>query len=57
VLEVLKQIEVREAYIVNGSYDIITEIEAETMGELEEIVRHVRKLDEVRDATALVVYK
>jgi len=57
VLEVLKEMEATEAYITHGSYKIIAKIEAETMGELETIVRHVTKLDKVRDTMALIVYK
>jgi len=57
VLGVLKGMEAAEAYVTHGPYKVIAKIEAETMDEIEEMVRHVRKLDKVRDIMALIVIK
>lgn len=48
--------EVKEAHEVYGVYDVITQIEAETMDELKEIVTtKIRTLDKVRSTLTMIV--
>jgi len=57
VVESLRKFDaVKEAYMVYGVYDIVTKVEAETMGNLKEIVRHkVRKQEGVHSTLTLIV--
>ncbi len=48
--------EVKETHMVYGVYDVITQIEAETMDELKEIVTtKIRTLDKVRSTLTMIV--
>jgi len=57
VLAALKKIShVKEAYVVYGVYDIIAQVEADTMDKLKEVVTwHVRRLDKVRSTLTMIV--
>ncbi len=56
VLEVLKDIPgVRETFIVHGVYDIILRVEADTMGELKELINIIKNAEKVRSAISMVV--
>jgi len=56
VLEVLKDIPgVREAFRVYGVYDIIIQVEADTVGELKELVREIRQMEKVRSTLMMIV--
>ena len=57
VLEELKKIDaVKESYMVYGVYDVVTKVEAETMGNLKEIITHkVRKQEGVHSTLTLIV--
>jgi len=57
VLEALKKIDaVKEAYMVYGVYDVIAEVEADTMDKLKEIVAYrIRRLDKVLSTLTMVV--
>jgi DNA-binding Lrp family transcriptional regulator len=47
---------VKQAYFVYGVYDVIAEIEAETMEQLKEVIAgNIRGLDEVRSTLTMVV--
>ena len=57
--EVAKQLRkisnVKESYAVYGVYDIIAKVEAETMGNLKEIITEkIRNLDKVRSTPTLI---
>ena len=56
VLKALEEIpEVRGAYRLHGVYDIIVQVEAETMPELKEVVtQRIRPLDKVRATLPLI---
>ena len=56
-VESLRKLEaVKEAYMVYGVYDIVTKVEAETMGNLKEIITHkVRKQEGVHSTLTLIV--
>ena len=53
----LKKIpQVKQAYFVYGVYDVIAEVEAETMEQLKEVIAgNIRGLDEVRSTLTMVV--
>jgi len=53
----LKKIpQVKHAYFVYGVYDVIAEVEAETMEQLKEVIAgSIRGLDEVRSTLTMVV--
>jgi len=55
-LEALEEIpEVREAYKLHGVYDIIIQVEAETLPELKEIVtQRIKPLDQVRATLTII---
>jgi len=57
IVERLKQIPyVKEAHIVYGVYDIIAEIEAESMDKIKETISwHIRRLDHVRSTLTMFV--
>jgi len=56
VLEVLKDIPgVRETFKVHGVYDIILKVEADTMGELKELINKIRIAEKVRSAISMIV--
>jgi len=56
VLGALKKLDgVREAYMTHGVYDVIAKTKADTMDKLEEISRHVQKLDSVRSIQTMIV--
>ncbi|MBE0633770.1 Lrp/AsnC ligand binding domain-containing protein [Candidatus Bathyarchaeota archaeon] len=57
VLKGLKDIvEVKEAYMVYGVYDIIARIQTETMQELKDIISwKIRRLDKVRSTLTMIV--
>jgi DNA-binding Lrp family transcriptional regulator len=47
---------VKQAYFVYGVYDVIAEIEAETIEQLKEVIAgNIRGLDEVRSTLTMVV--
>ena len=56
VLEVLKDIPgVRETFKVHGVYDIILKVEADTMGELKELINIIKNAEKVRSAISMIV--
>jgi len=56
ILEVLKDIPgVREAFIVHGVYDVILKVEADTMGELKELINKIRNAEKARSAISMIV--
>jgi len=57
VLEKIKQIEeVKEAYMVYGTYDIIARLEAENLDKLREVVtKKIRQLDKVNSTMTMIV--
>jgi len=56
VLEVLKDIPgVRETFKVHGVYDVILKVEADTMGELKELINKIRIAEKVRSAISMIV--
>ena len=56
VVKSLRKIEaVKEAYLIFGVYDIVAKVEAETMENLKEIIKHkVRKQDKVHSTLTLI---
>ena len=56
IISALKKINgVKEVYFVFGVYDIVTEIEADSMTELKEVtIRNIRKLDKIRSTLTLM---
>jgi len=56
VLEVLKDIPgVREAFMVYGVYDIIIQVEADTIEDLKELIREIRQMEKVRSTLTMIV--
>jgi DNA-binding Lrp family transcriptional regulator len=57
ILNELKRMkEVKEAYVVYGTYDVIVKIEAETMEKLKEIITwKTRRLDNVISTLTMIV--
>jgi len=56
VLKVLKDIpEVREAFIVYGVYDIIIRVEADTVGDLNDLIEELRHMEKVRSTLTMIV--
>ncbi|MCS7126410.1 MAG: Lrp/AsnC ligand binding domain-containing protein [Aigarchaeota archaeon] len=54
--ELKKIINVKEAYVVYGVYDIIAKVEAENMDKLKEIISwKIRRLDKVRSTLTMLV--
>ncbi len=58
--EVLKELksmnEVKEAYVVYGTYDVIAKVEAETMDKLKEVITwRTRRLDNVISTLTMIV--
>jgi DNA-binding Lrp family transcriptional regulator len=56
VVKSLRKIEaVKEAYLTYGVYDVVAKVEAETMENLKEIIRHkVRKQDKIHSTLTLI---
>ncbi len=56
VLEDLKSIpNVREAFMLYGVYDIIIQVEADTLEDLKELVREIRQMEKVRSTLTMIV--
>ena len=56
VLKVLKDIPgVKEAFMVYGVYDIIIQVEADTVGDLKELIRELRQMEIVRSTLMMIV--
>jgi len=56
VSKLKKMPQVKQAYFVYGVYDVIAEVEAETMEQLKEVIAgSIRGLDEVRSTLTMVV--
>ena len=56
VSKLKKMPQVKQAYFVYGVYDVIAEVEAETMEQLKEVIAgNIRGLDEVRSTLTMVV--
>ena len=56
VLEVLKDIPgVKETFKLQGVYDIILKVEADTMGELKELINIIKNAEKVRSAISMIV--
>ncbi|MEM1879152.1 MAG: Lrp/AsnC ligand binding domain-containing protein [Desulfurococcaceae archaeon] len=54
--ELMKIPEVREAYIVYGTYDIVVKIESDTLEKIREIVTNrIRKLPDIRTTVTMIV--
>ncbi len=50
-------VEIKEAHMVYGVYDIIARIEADTMEDLKNIISwKVRRLDKVRSTLTIITY-
>jgi len=57
VLEDLKDIpEVREAFILYGMYDIIIQLEGDSMRDLKKIIREIRQMQKVRSTLTMVTH-
>ena len=58
VIDELKMIDgVKETYLVNGVYDIIARIEAETMEDLKNIISwKVRRIHRVRSTITMITF-
>ncbi len=55
--EMKKIVEIKEAHMVYGAYDIIARIEAETMEDLKNIISwKVRRLNKVRSTITMITY-
>ena len=56
IISTLKKMKgVKEVYFVFGVYDIVTEIEADSMTELKEVtIRNIRRLDKVRSTLTMI---
>jgi DNA-binding Lrp family transcriptional regulator len=57
ILKELKSIkEVKESYVVYGTYDVIAKVEAETMDKLKEVITwRTRRLDNVISTLTMIV--
>jgi len=56
ILEALKDIPgVRESFLLHGVYDIILKVEADTMGELKELINKIRNAERVRSVISMIV--
>lgn len=57
VLEELTTIpEVREAYIVYGTYDVVVKIEAESLEKIRDIITNrVRRLSDIRTTVTMII--
>ncbi|MBA7608467.1 hypothetical protein ES703_15644 [subsurface metagenome] len=57
MMDALKAIpEIKEAYRLNGVYDIIARVESDTMLNLKEAIRRkIRKLEKVRSTLTMIV--
>ncbi|MEM0218038.1 MAG: Lrp/AsnC ligand binding domain-containing protein [Desulfurococcaceae archaeon] len=54
--ELMKIPEVKEAYIVYGTYDIVVKIESDTLEKIREIVTNrIRKLPDIRTTVTMIV--
>ncbi|MEM1628350.1 MAG: Lrp/AsnC ligand binding domain-containing protein [Desulfurococcaceae archaeon] len=54
--ELFKIPEVKEAYIVYGTYDLVLKIEAEALEKIREIVTNkIRKLPDIRTTVTMIV--
>jgi DNA-binding Lrp family transcriptional regulator len=54
--ELYKIPEVKEAYVVYGTYDVVVKIEAEALEKIREIVtNHVRRLPDIRTTVTMIV--
>ncbi|MEZ0394652.1 MAG: Lrp/AsnC ligand binding domain-containing protein [Desulfurococcaceae archaeon] len=54
--ELFKIPEVREAYIVYGTYDVVVKIEADALEKIREIVTNkIRRLPEIRTTITMIV--
>lgn len=55
VLKALKKVQgLEEAFYVLGDYDIIANVTANTIDELNQIVSHVRKIGNVRSTSTMI---
>jgi hypothetical protein len=55
ILKALRKVQgLEEAFYVLGDYDIITEVNANTIDELNQIVAHIRKLRNVRSTATMI---
>ena len=56
ILEALEDVPgVRESFILRGVYDILLKVEADTMGELKELINKIRNAEKVRSALSMIV--
>jgi len=56
ILKVLKAIPgVREAFKVYGVYDIILQVEADTMDKIKEMIIKIRTMEKVRSTISMIV--
>ena len=56
VREVLKDIPgVRENFKVSGVYDVILNVEADTLDELKELINNIKSAEKVRSALSMIV--
>ena len=58
VVEALSQVDgIKDAYALYGIYDVIVEVEAESMEKIKEIVfTEIRRLENVRTTITLITY-
>jgi len=58
IMDALKDVkEIKGMYSIYGVYDIIVEVEAESVGEVKEIVfNKIRRLDHVKSTVTLLTY-
>ena len=55
VLKALRKVQgLEEAFYVLGDYDIISNVTANTIDELDQIVSHVRKIGNVRSTSTMI---
>ncbi|MET1159680.1 MAG: Lrp/AsnC ligand binding domain-containing protein [Thermoprotei archaeon] len=54
--ELIKIPEVKEVYIVYGTYDIVAKIEADTLEKIREVITDkVRKLSDIRTTVTMII--
>ncbi|MEM2078931.1 MAG: Lrp/AsnC ligand binding domain-containing protein [Thermosphaera sp.] len=54
--ELYKIPEVKEAYVVYGTYDVVVKIEADALEKIREIVtNHVRRLPDIRTTVTMII--
>ncbi|OYT41104.1 MAG: AsnC family transcriptional regulator [Desulfurococcales archaeon ex4484_58] len=54
--ELMKIPEIKEAYIVYGTYDVVVKIEADTLEKIREVITDkIRKLTDIRTTVTMII--